>query len=213
MPRILLMNPNSNADTTRDMVAIASAVVPGVTGWTAPRGPRMIVTEQALDEAAELVGAASVPGCDGVIVSAFGDPGRDALAARLSCPVVGIGAAAAREAHDLARAQNGAFAVATTTPELGPRIDRLMTRGTNTQAYLGCFFAQGEPLALMADAKALDAALLEAVTRAARAGAAAVIIGGGPLGEAAERLAAHAPVPLISPIRAAAAQIAAMLPG
>lgn len=146
-------------------------------------------------------------------MSAFGDPGRDALAARLSCPVVGIGAAAAREAHDLARAQNGAFAVATTTPELGPRIDRLMTRGTNTQAYLGCFFAQGEPLALMADAKALDAALLEAVTRAARAGAAAVIIGGGPLGEAAERLAAHAPVPLISPIRAAAAQIAAMLPG
>ena len=32
---------------------------------------------------------------DGVIVSAFGDPGRKALAERLEIPVVGIGEAAA----------------------------------------------------------------------------------------------------------------------
>ncbi|TDE36197.1 aspartate/glutamate racemase family protein [Antarcticimicrobium sediminis] len=218
MPQILLMNPNANSATTRAMVAIASKILPGVSGWTAPEGPQMIVTEATLDAAAELVGAAVLPACDGVIVSAFGDPGRARLAARLSCPVLGIGAAAARQASALASASGdssggssgGGFAVVTTTPDLAPRIDRMMA-GQGGAAYLGCYLTQGEPEALMLDAAALDAALLEASERAARAGAAAVIIGGGPLGEAAERLAECAPVPLISPIRAAATEMAALL--
>lgn len=214
MPQILLMNPNANSATTRAMVAIASKILPGVSGWTAPQGPQMIVTEATLDAAAELVGATVLPECDGVIVSAFGDPGRARLAARLSCPVLGIGAAAARQAYALASASGGSsgggFAVVTTTPDLAPRIDRMMA-GQGGAAYLGCYLAKGEPEALMLDAAALDAALLEASERAARAGAVAVIIGGGPLGEAAERLAECAPVSLISPIRAAAAEMAALL--
>lgn len=39
MQRILLVNPNSNAETTAAMVRIASDDLPGVEGWTAPRGP------------------------------------------------------------------------------------------------------------------------------------------------------------------------------
>ncbi|WP_349538782.1 aspartate/glutamate racemase family protein [Sagittula sp. NFXS13] len=199
MARILLMNPNSNAATTAAMVRIARTILPDVQGWTAPSGPPMIVDAAALDAAAELVAGADLPAVRGVIVSAFGDPGQGALARRLSCPVVGIGGAAA-----VAAAAHGAFAVATTTPGLRGRIDALMSA---QEGYLGCFLTEGDPLDLMADPERLDAALRVAAERSVAAGAEAVIIGGGPLGEAAERLSAQVCVPLISPIRAAAQRL------
>ncbi|WP_425101858.1 aspartate/glutamate racemase family protein [Tropicibacter sp. S64] len=206
MPGVILMNPNSNAATTDAMVAIASQILPDVTGWTAPGGPGMITGPDALDAAARLIGQAELPPADGVIVSAFGDPGRAELARRLVCPVVGIGEAAAQEA-----AAFGAFAVATTTPGLQSRIDALMTERAGAARYVGCVLTAGDPLDLMRDAAALDAALMDATLRAAQAGAQAVIVGGGPLGEAADRLSPHAPVPLIAPIRAAARMMAARL--
>lgn len=159
----------------------------------------MIVTEAALDAAADIVGDAGLPAARGVIVSAFGDPGREALARRLDCPVIGIGQAAALEARAA-----GCFAVATTTPGLKRRIDTMMRSHAGDGAYLGCYLAKGDPLALMADPAALDAALLDACESAAADGAGVVIIGGGPLGQAADRLASRAPVPLVAPIRAAA---------
>lgn len=203
MARIILMNPNSNAATTRAMVAIASRILPGVEGWTAPSGPAMIVEQAPLEDAAEMVASADLPPVDGVIVSAFGDPGRDVLAARLDCPVVGIGAAAARAAS----ADGRRFAVATTTPGLERSIDALMRANSQPGTYIGCHFAQGDPHALMQAPAALDAALLAASERARAAGAEAVIIGGGPLGEAADRLADRSPLILVSPIIAAAREL------
>ncbi len=138
-----------------------------------------------------------------MIVAAFGDPGADRLAARLAVPVIGIGAAAARAA-----AQGGrAFAVATTTPALRDRIDALM-RGQNGR-YLGCHLTDSPDV--MRDPDALDHALLDAVMRAAAAGAEAVIIGGGPLAQAAVRLAPLSPVPLIQPVPEAARAMARLL--
>ena len=209
MPRIILMNPNSNAGTTRDMVAIAGRILDGVEGWTAPEGPGMLVTGAALEEAARLVGAAEPGPADAIMVAAFGDPGRAALAARLACPVIGIGAAAARASG----AGGRRFAVVTTTPGLEQPIDRLMRAHAGAGRYIGCHFAEGDALALMADPDRLDAALLQAAGRAAQAGAEVAIIGGGPLGRAADRLAGRAPVPLIAPIPAAAQEIAQALAG
>lgn len=197
------MNPNSNAATTRAMVAIAARVLPGIDGWTAPSGPSMIVTEAALSDAATLVAGADLPALDGVIVSAFGDPGRDGLAARLGCPVVGIGAASARAAG----ADGRRFAVVTTTPGLEQAIGRLMRAHAAAGRYIGCHFADGDALALMQDPGALDDALLQAIHRAQADGAQAAIIGGGPLGEAAERLVGQSPLPLVAPITAAATEL------
>lgn len=195
------MNPNANSATTAMMCRIAApALGAAPRPWTAPEGPLLISTPEALDAAARGVAAAEIPeGTTGVIVSAFGDPGAEALAARLSVPVVGIGAAAAR-------ACNGAFAVATTTPALAARIDALM-RASGRGAYLGCFLSAGDPDALMQDPEALDRALLLAVGHAAKTGARQVIIGGGPLGAAADRLAGPSPVALVNPIAAAAAEL------
>lgn len=221
---VLLMNPNSNTATTEAMVRIARhefhhvvpPVVPHVLqqvhGWTAPSGPSLLTSEAALDAAAVWVAQAEIPAdISGVIVSAFGDPGRAQLAARLSVPVVGIGHAAA-----IAAAKGGRrFAVVTHTPGLVRAIDALMRASTPRSPpsqYLGTFLTEGDPLApwvgLGADPVALDAALetaLEAaILRAYAAGAEAVILGGGPLAEAAERLRARVPCPLIAPIPEAA---------
>ncbi|WP_323772224.1 aspartate/glutamate racemase family protein [Antarctobacter sp.] len=195
---VLLVNPNANTATTEAMLNIARQILPEIIGWTAPTGPQMIIDAAALEAAGRQVAEAQLPRVAGVIVSAFGDPGRAALAARLPCPVIGIGAASARVAA------GRRFAVATTTPGLAEAIDHMMTPLGD---YLGCYLSPDDPLALMAQPAQLDAALGAAILRAADEGAEVVIIGGGPLGEAAERLSATCPVPLISPIRAACAEM------
>lgn len=206
---ILLMNPNSSVATTDTMVAIARRFLPEVTGWTAPAGPELLISMAYLTEAAALVAQADLPKTlRGVIVSAFGDPGRAALAAKLPVPVVGIGQAAA-----LAACAGGRrFAVATHTPGLVTGIDALM-RSYAAVEYLGTFLAEGDPLELSKDPQRLDAALLSAMMRAHDAGAEAVIIGGGPLGEAAERLRPFAPCALIAPIPEAARLMLTLLEG
>ncbi|WP_108503480.1 aspartate/glutamate racemase family protein [Paracoccus indicus] len=203
---ILLANPNANAATTARMCEIAAPWLPDLRGWTAPDGPDVIQTPDQLTAAGHRIAALAPPaGCRGVIVAAFGDPGADRLAARLDCPVVGIGAAAARAAR------GRPFAVATTTPHLGADIDASMQRHAQDAPYLGCFLTQGPTLAVMSDPERLDRALLDAVHDAARAGAQVVIIGGGPLAQAAERIATQSPRPLIQPIPEAARLMAGLL--
>jgi allantoin racemase len=206
MAQILLMNPNSNARVTAAMCAIAARALPAApVGWTAPRGPQLIVTPKALRLAAQEVATADLPlWPDAIIVSAFGDPGADRLALRAPCPVLGIGAAAARTASRAGTT----FAVATTTPSLSPLIDTLMRRHAGGGRYLGCYCSQDEPAALMSDQTALDAALLGCIEKAHADGAEHVIIGGGPLGEAAERLRDKSPATLINPILCAAREVA-----
>ncbi|MEP1766286.1 MAG: aspartate/glutamate racemase family protein [Sulfitobacter sp.] len=203
---VLLMNPNSNLGTTKMMCRIAAEVleVPP-RPWTVPEGPALITTNRALVAAGRLIEHAEIPkDIEAIIVSAFGDPGAAALAARLHIPVVGIGGAAAR-------ASLLPFAVATTTPALVGSIDKLMRSNATQTTYCGCFITEGDPNELMENEQSLDQALLAAVHAAARAGAHRVIIGGGPLGEAAERLSSRSPLPLTSPIRAAAKEVRALL--
>lgn len=204
---ILLINPNGNNATTAAMAAILAPRLPPLACWTAPGGPPVILTPVQLRAAArQVAGISPPPGCRGAIVAAFGDPGAALLAKRLQVPVLGIGAAAAREAGIGGRP----FAVVTTTPELAPQIDRLMRRHGGV-SYRGCVLTAGRATDLMADPDALDQALLAGVATAAQAGAAAAIIGGGPLAEAALRIAARAPLPLIHPLHAAARQMQALL--
>ena len=208
--RILLINPNSNAATTAMMVAIArSAAADGfdILGATATRAPTMIVSADALEAAApevEQIALAHEDSCDGVIVSAFGDPGLAGIRAAMTLPAIGIGESAMLEA-----AENGRrFGVATTTPLLKAKIDALPdTLGLGAR-YTGTRFAGGDPQELMRDPARLREALAGAVEACiAQDGAEAVIIGGGPLGEAARELQPMFTVPVIAPIPSAVARI------
>ena len=208
--RILLVNPNSNETTTAMMVAIAkSAAADGfdIVGATATRAPTMIVSAEALDAAAadvEEIARARRSSCDGIIVSAFGDPGLAGIRAALSLPAAGIG-----ESSMLEAAANGRrFGVATTTPQLKSKIDALPEALGLRSRYTGTRFADGDPQELMRDPARLCDALAGAVEACIKQdGAEAVIIGGGPLGEAARELQPMFAVPVIAPIPSAVARI------
>ncbi|WP_426611136.1 aspartate/glutamate racemase family protein [Bradyrhizobium sp. McL0616] len=208
--RILLINPNSLEATTAMMVAIARSVATDgfdVVGATAARAPSMIVTPDALEAAApevEEIATACGNGCNGIIVAAFGDPGLAGIKAGMKLPSVGIG-----ESSMLEAAENGRrFGVATTTPLLQSRIDTLPAALGLRSLYTGTRFAEGDPQELMRDPSQLRAALAAAVEACiAQDGAEAVIIGGGPLGEAARELQPMFTVPIIAPIPSAVTRI------
>jgi allantoin racemase len=212
--RILLINPNSLEATTAMMVAIArSAATDGfdIVGATATRAPSMIVSADALDAAApevEEIARAHRNSCDGFIVAAFGDPGLAGIKASLKLPAVGIG-----ESSMLEAAENGRrFGVATTTPLLGAKIDALPEALGLGSSYTGTRFAEGDPEDLMRDPARLRAALAGAVEACiVQDGAEAVIIGGGPLGEAARELQPMFTVPVIAPISSAVARIVRLI--
>lgn len=199
--KIALINPNTNPKTTAAMCQIARQAAPAgvqIIGLTAPFGAPLIVNETALSEAALAVEALidQLQDFDGVIVSAFGDPGLELLRDRLSCPVVGIAEAAMRAAGAAGRR----FAVATTTPDLRRAIAARAAAGGHAQ-FAGTWITRGDPLDVMADPAALVEALELACGAAiAEGGAQAVIIGGGPLAEAAESLRHRLAVALIAPI-------------
>ncbi|GLR87973.1 aspartate/glutamate racemase family protein [Bradyrhizobium iriomotense] len=213
-PRILLINPNSSQATTDMMVAIARSAASDrldILGATAKRAPAMIVTPEALDAAAaEVVEIAQArkQTCDGVIVAAFGDPGLAEVRAAVALPAAGIG-----ESSMLEAAQGGRrFGVATTTPLLGPKIDQLPDGLGLRSLWTGACFADGDPLELARDPARQRAALADTIrTCVAQDGAEAVIIGGGPLAQAARELQPMFEVPIIAPVPSAVARIIRMM--
>eukprot|EP00927_Polykrikos_kofoidii_P074434 TRINITY_DN70429_c0_g1_i1.p1 TRINITY_DN70429_c0_g1~~TRINITY_DN70429_c0_g1_i1.p1 ORF type:complete len:251 (-),score=39.14 TRINITY_DN70429_c0_g1_i1:97-849(-) len=218
-PKIALLNPNTSIVTTSSMTQIAQSVLPDylVIGHTAPFGPEMIVEPVALEASlaavSEMVQALSLEQPCGVIVAAFGDPGLAKARATLVCPVCGIGEASFLEAAKGRRK----FAVATTTPGLVDTIAALsiaVIGEKDSDLFIGTFVPDGceDPAALLRENPSLLVEKLRlSVQDACDAGAEAVIIGGGPLSEAAKQLEKDVSVSLIQPLLAAARLIVAMI--
>lgn len=206
MPHILLINPNASRATTDMMVAIARAELPaayGISGVSAGQGPGMIVNADELAAAAPEVernwreaGRHSV----GAIISAFGDPGIERLRALDGRPVAGLCEASMLEAAEGGRR----FGIATVTPELAGVIGEKAVQAGVGGLYTGIRLTAGDPRVLATDPQALEEALAQAVRECVEIdGAQAVVIGGGPLGQAAIALARRFTVPVIAPIPAA----------
>ena len=204
--RLLLLNPNTNPDTTRSMLAIAQAAAPAGTvldSATAATGALLITTPGTLAAVATAIVSAvrnmDTAGYDGVIVAAFGDPGLDDLRRLLPQPVTGIAEAGMAEAASL-----GPFTVVTTTPNLVDAITAAALRYGHAALFRGVRVTPGVPEEVMADAERLHAALLAECWNAVRLdGAAGVVIGGGPLAVAARALGLVLPLPVIEPVPAA----------
>jgi Asp/Glu/hydantoin racemase len=210
--RIALVNPNTSAATTAAMTRIAQEAAGDratVSGLTAPFGAPLIVEPRALDVAARAVAALgpALSDADAVIVAAFGDPGLDALREILPVPVTGLAEAGMAEAA----AGGRRFGVVTTTPALVARIAASAARH-GFDRFVGTWTTPGDPAALTADPVALLAALAEGCRRAVDEGRLeAVVIGGGPLAEAARALAPRCPAPLIAPLPAAVRRALSLL--
>jgi allantoin racemase len=207
---ILLINPNSNADTTRSMTEIATTATDGVAveGKSNEGVPPLLTTPQDLQNALPGVVKIGVEAAQdervaAIIIAAFGDPGLEELRAEVDLPVFGIREQAFHEA-----ARDGRpFGIATTTPDPG-----LLESFRQTAAALGyegqfrgTRATPGDPNELMKKSPdELDAALAEAVRASMADGAEAVIIGGGPLTASALRLQPQFEIPLVVPVVAAA---------
>ncbi|MEM6974115.1 MAG: aspartate/glutamate racemase family protein [Pseudomonadota bacterium] len=203
---LVLINPNTTRAFTADMVALAAQAAPDdvrVSGLTAKSGSPLITTHAEYDAAiaAVLALAGDLGAADAVIVSAFGDPGRDDLAQKVSVPVVGL-AEAAFEIASCCR--QGRFAVITTMGDLVDRTEALVRRHGHGERLASVRVTEGAPAALIADRSALIDAMAEIGAAAVREdGAEAIIIGGGPLASTAAALAKRLGVPVISPVEAA----------
>lgn len=213
MRKILLLNPNTSTTTTAMMVRLAEHYFQlhaptqsvEVIGHTASSGPPMITTESELTHAALAIGSADTTSLarpyDGLMVAAFGDPGLDYLQQQLpDLPVVGIGQASMEAAAD----QGRRFGIATTTPDLAHSTQHQVARYGLEAWYTGIQLTELPPLTLAQHPKAQTEALARAVQQCLEKDQAeAVIIGGGPLGEAAAQLRTRFKAPVISPIEAA----------
>ena len=204
--RILLINPNTNVETTARMVDIARSVAPSgveIAGLTAAFGATLITDPDALAVAADAVEARlqTIDARDiaGIIVAAFGDPGLDRARRIVSCPVTGIAEAGLAEAV----AGGRRFAIATTTPDLVTSIAGAVHRYGHADRFIGTYLTAGDVDHLMRHPDLLADALYAASRSAVADGAEAVVIGGGPLAQAARAIAPRLPVPVIEPIPAA----------
>ena len=208
---VLLINPNTSDATTRMMVAIAQAEAGDrlqIDGLSAPFGASLIVDEPALDQAARAVESLASEvkrrAPRAVIIAAFGDPGLEGLRNRHDGPVTGIAQASMAEACVDERGAARRFAVVTTTPRLVRSIEKRAVAYGYRDRFVGTRLTPGDPTVLMADRKALTAALeLACRTAVEQDGAQALIIGGGPLALAARELQGRFEVPLIEPVPAA----------
>ncbi|MFE5339293.1 aspartate/glutamate racemase family protein [Isoptericola sp. NPDC056578] len=210
-PLVLLVNPNSNASTTALMVDVARTTLDPVglevRGVTAASGPAMIVGATDLERSAgEVLDAARRGLADdegrvvAIVVAAFGDPGREALAAAVDVPVVGIG-----QSSLMAAAAGGRrFGMATTTPGLVGSLEAMVRRHDVAAGFAGIRLTRTGPTAL-AERPELQDLELEQAARACfeEDGAEAVIIAGGPLSGAARRIAASGIGTVVEPVPAA----------
>jgi allantoin racemase len=204
--RVLLINPNSNQATTDMMVRIAQSAAPDaveIVGATAPHSPMMIVDTDGLAAAAPQVveiGLSTGKDVFGIIISAFGDPGFADLQRQARIPVVGIA-----EASMLAASEKGRhFGVATTTPKLVAAINARAAELGVANLFTGVRLTSGDPVKLATEPDRMTQALKQAVTECIELDKAeAVVIGGGPLGNAATALTPMFSIPVIAPIPAA----------
>jgi Asp/Glu/hydantoin racemase len=171
----------------------------------------MIVTAEQLAAAASEVieiGIREAPEVSGIVIGAFGDPGLEQLRGSVAIPVVGICEASMLEAA----ADGRRFGVATVTPDLAVPIEGRVRDLSLLHLYTGIRLTLTDPIALAADPARLQESLGRAVAECFELDhAEAVIIGGGPLGQAAIGLAPWFGRPVIAPIPAAMRRLIGMM--
>lgn len=210
-PAIVLINPNSNAEATRSMADLARGVAGDratIVERTNAGVPALLTTPEDMANAARGVAAigqevAAEPGVAAVIVAAFSDPGLPEL--RQAVTGIGVFGIGEEAFHEAAR-DGRPFSIVTITPDEG-LLESFRLRAEElgyADQYRGVTVTEGDPNELVKDADALDAALADAVEQAiAEKGAAAIIMGGGPLSAPAMRIQDKFQVPLVVAVAAA----------
>ena len=214
--KLLLINPNATVSVTERM-AVAAREVLGprwyVEEMTNVGAPPIITDDAGLKLATDLMVEAFDKGrdpLDGVMVAAFGDPALQELKAKLPEPVAGIA-----ESGMLEAATYGNFAIVAPTPDLFDAITALSVRYGVRDRMSALLTTTTDIYVLMNEPQALVETLRGMIDEAvARGDVDAVVIGGGPLADAAKTLAAsNPPCPVIGPVPAAARRLRTLILG
>jgi Asp/Glu/hydantoin racemase len=204
--RLLLINPNTSAEITNHIVAVAKAVarpdteIKGVTGRF---GARYILTRAAAAVAAHAAldaYAREGAGADASVLACFGDPGLEGLRELARVPVVGMAEASCHMAVTLGTR----FAIVTGGRRWGPMLEEYVTAiglGHNLAA-VKTLTLSGAEIAANPNA-ALDQLTDACLSTVTDHGAEAVILGGAGLAGIANRIVDRVPVPLVDCVAAA----------
>ncbi len=209
-PQICLVNPNSSSIVTARMAtALGCCLGPEyqVTATTMAAAPPIILDPAGVAHADALITAAFRAGqdpLDGVVIGSFSDPAVTRLRRQLAVPVIGLAEAAMRAA-----AAVGDFIILSPAPKLNAGIiaqARQLGLHGSLKAVLTAPISATDLLGSVDD---MAAVLGHEIDKALAAQpAAAVILGAGPLVDAAAILAAKKPpYTVISPLAAAAQMI------
>lgn len=173
-------------------------------GVTNVNAPAMITTAAELTASIPTTIATTLKAVEehnpsAVIIGAFGDPGLEELQRELAIPVIGIGTAA------MLAAAHGSqpFAIATTTPALDESIRSLARRAGVAEQLTTISYTATDPLSLAGNPEQTLTELSDVTQKALAIGATKVIIGGGPLTQAAVSLRDAHPGRIVIPIQAA----------
>lgn len=212
-PTILLINPNTSAAATARMAhqaRVAAGRHARIRAVTAPFGARTITSgaESAIAAHAVLVAAARhLAKADAVIDAAFVDPGLAALREIAGKPCVGL-----CEAAMLAAAEGGRrFGIATGGAHLDAPLRGLAAQYGVLDRLVDIAFLDAPLGTVAGKPEAFLPAFQATVDRLARAGARAVLIGGGPLAGIAGQLRRPRGVMLIDGIQAAVRRALALI--
>jgi allantoin racemase len=205
--RILVVNPNTSEEMTRDIGEQAARYArpdTEIETVAAPWGPRSIeghYEEQlAATATLEAISARSADGFDGVVIACFGDPGLFAAREISPVPVVGIAEAALLTACTVAYR----FSVVTVLPRVRPMIEETVQRvGLASR----CASVRTTPLSVLDCERDPQAAARE-IAIAARAavaedGAEAICLGCAGMGPLDQQVRAELDVPVLDGVACA----------
>jgi Asp/Glu/hydantoin racemase len=205
--RLLIVNPNTSPGVTDRIAAAAEAVArPGdiFTTRSAAFGPPLIVTARDAAEAVEGV-LATLRGheseVDGIVLGSFGDTGAEEVRAlHPGLPVIGLAGAA----FAAARALGGPFGIATFGAHLVPSLREMAeAHGLGPRLVGVAALEDGDG----GDPSTVQERCADGLARLsrdmARAGAASIVMGGGPLAGLARTIGPSVPVPVVDGVQAA----------
>jgi Asp/Glu/hydantoin racemase len=205
MPRLLIVNPNTTAAVTEQMLGQARAVLPAdaeVQAVTAGFGARYISSEASAAVAANAVlhacadAVASAGRPDAVLIGCFGDPGLLALRELLDVPVTGLA-----EASLLAGARHGSCAIVTGGAAWAPMLRRLAWSLDLLHVLTDIVTVERTGSELKADPQAAHALLLAACREAAARGQpGSIVLGGAALTGMGDALAPLLGLPLLDSV-------------
>jgi allantoin racemase len=212
--RILVLNPNTSSGVTDRVVAAAARVAAAGTvlvPLTAARGVPYISTRSEATVAAAVVLdmlAAEADGVDGVILSAFGDPGLHAVRELFDLPVVGMAEAAMLTASMLGRR----FSIVSFSRGLGPWYADCVETLQMSHRLASIRLLDQDPGSIDDVSERKADLLTDLANRAVEEdGADVVIMAGAPLAGLAPRVRDRVSVPLVDGAEAAVKQIEALV--